>query len=80
MFAFSSGRPAEIFDVQEDWLRPESLTATANTGFALKVAVAKNDFGLDLDDDEWPESVAAAYEEFVDDPEMSDEHFEWITL
>jgi hypothetical protein len=33
-----------------------------------------------LDDDEWPESVAAAYEEFVDDPEMSDEHFEWITL
>lgn len=80
VFAFSGGRPVEVFDVHEDWLRPATLTATANAGAGLRVAVARNNFGQDLDDDAWPESVSAAYEEFVNDPEMSDEHFEWITL
>lgn len=79
VFAFSGGRPAEVFDVQDDWLRPKTLTAT-NVGASLRVAVVRNSFELDFEDDTWPESVSAAYEEFVNDPEMSDERFEWITL
>ena len=80
IFAFSGGRPAEVLDVEEDWLRPGTLAATANTGVVLKVAVARNNFGLDFDADEWPECLAVAYEEFVNNPEMSVEDFDWIKL
>jgi len=80
IFAFSSGKPAVVFDLEEDWLRPGSLRATANNRAVLRVAVARNDFGLDFGDDEWPESMAAAYEEFVSDPEISEERFDWIEL
>ena len=78
VFAFSGGQPVAVFDLEEDWLRPGAVTGSTNTGAALKVAVAKSNFGLDFDDDEWPESFAAAYEEFVNDPQASTEHFDWI--
>jgi hypothetical protein len=76
--AFSGGKPVEVFNLQEDWLRPGGLAATASAGASLKVAVAKNHCGLDFDSADWPESFAVAYEEFVNDPEGSSEHFDWI--
>ena len=65
--------------MQEDWLGPETLTAAARAGVALKVAVAKSSFGPDPAG-EWSESLAAAYEEFVNDPEASAKDFDWIDL
>jgi len=73
LFAYSNGKPVEIFDVDGNYAIP-------NCGLALKVAVtgdASENFE-DLEDFQWTERLAAAYDLFVVDPGMGEKRLRWV--
>jgi hypothetical protein len=81
LLAYSDGHPVPVFDMDEDRLHgDETLTAIANSEAALKVAVVRGLSGSDFDAAEWPELLAAAYELFITDRELSSNQIEWVRL
>lgn len=81
LFAFSNGRPVDVFDLEEiSELGEKILVATATNGTPLKVAVVGDTSALDFDATEWPELLAAAYDMFVINGKAAGDHIEWVRL
>lgn len=81
LLAYSDGHPVDVFELEENRLQgAEALTAIANSEAALRVAVVRGLSGSDFDATEWPELLAAAYEMFMMDRELSGDQIEWVKL
>ena len=80
LLAYSDGRLVRAFDLEEDLPRHgRGVRAIAHEGAALTVAIARS-AGDPYSDAPKPELLAAAYEMFINDGDLSAGEVDWVGL
>jgi hypothetical protein len=81
LFAYSGGQPVPVFEADAEYAQyDETFTANATSEAALKVAVVRRLSGPEVDATDCPKALAAAYEMFINDGDVSGDRIEWVGL